>query len=241
MYPTICYIGPVPLRSFGLLLAMAILTCYIFLKSDAKEQGIESHIILDLIFATVVGGLIGARLFFVLLNYSYFLENPLEIFFVAQGGLAWQGGLILGCLSGVWFVKRKHLKLSLILDLVAPYLALGQAIGRIGCFLNGCCHGRAVSWGIYFPNFDAHLHPTQLYSSGGLFVIFLLLKGYQKNTPFAGGVFVLYLILAAFWRIIVEFFRADHYVLFLGLSVFQWVCLSIIIVAFLIRKQMKKI
>jgi phosphatidylglycerol:prolipoprotein diacylglycerol transferase len=130
------------------------------------------------------------------------------------------------------WIKRRGLFLPEVLDLCAPYLALGQSIGRIGCFLNGCCYGKEVSWGIYFPVHGAHLHPTQLYLSGGLFLIFLLLKLYQRSSSIPGLVFASYLILTSVLRFGVEFFRADHEILFLGLSVFQFVCLGVLVFAF---------
>ena len=117
-------------------------------------------------------------------------------------------------------------------DLLAPYLALGQAIGRIGCFLNGCCFGREHVKGIYFPVHDAVLHPTQLYLAGGMFIIFVILKRYQKFSEIPGLVFASYLILASCLRFGVEFFRADHEIFLIGLSIFQFVCFGILLFAF---------
>ncbi len=189
---------------------------------------------LDMIFWVVLGGILGARIFFVILNFPYFLDNPVEILMVHHGGLAWQGSLIAGTIVGIIFVRMKKWDPVRVLDLSAPYLALGQSIGRVGCFLNGCCYGKEASWGIYFPVHDARLHPTQLYSTIGLFFVFLFLRAYRaKARP--GDVFVLYLVLASVLRFIVEFFRADHYAFFAGLSVFQWVCLGILAVAFSLR------
>ncbi len=222
----------VTVYAYGLMFAIAVVVCAPMLAADAKKKNISADIVFDLIFWVVVGGILGARLFYILLNYSFFLENPTEIIMIQNGGLAWQGGLIIGAMMTASFVKRKKLFLPLILDLMAPYLALGHAIGRIGCFLNGCCYGKEVSWGIYFPVHDAHLHPTQLYLSGGLFIIFLILKRYQKTSEIPGLVFASYLILASALRFGVEFFRADHEIFFFGFSIFQFVSFAVLLFAF---------
>lgn len=221
----------VTIYSYGLMMAIAVIVCTLMLARDAYRANIKIDIVFDVVFWAVVGGVAGARLFYVLLNFSFFFDYPEEIIKIQNGGLAWQGGLIAGFLVSAMFVRAKKLKLSTMLDFFAPYVALGQSIGRIGCFLNGCCYGTEVVWGIYFPLHDAILHPTQLYLAGGLFVIFLTLKRYQKFSQTPGLVFVLYLILASTLRFVVEFFRADHEPLFLGLSVFQFVCFGVVFVA----------
>ena len=223
---------PVTIYSYGLMLAIAVVVCTSMLAGDARRKGIKVDIIFDLVFWVIVGGIIGARLLYILLNYRFFLDNPNEIIMIQNGGLAWQGGLILGAMAGASLVKKKKLFLPEILDLYAPYLALGQAIGRVGCFLNGCCYGKPVEGGIYFPIHKAYLHPTQLYCSGGLFIIFLILKRYQRSSSIPGLVFASYLILASALRFGVEFFRADHEVFFFGFSIFQFVCAGILMFAF---------
>ena len=228
----ILLLTPVTIYSYGLMLAIAVIVCTSMLAGDARRKNIKTDIIFDLVFWVIVGGIIGARLLYILLNYRFFLDNPNEIIMIQNGGLAWQGGLILGAMAGASLVKKKKLFLPEILDLCAPYLALGQAIGRVGCFLNGCCYGKPVEGGIYFPIHKAYLHPTQLYCSGGLFIIFLILKRYQRSSSIPGLVFASYLILASALRFGVEFFRADHEVFFFGFSIFQFVCAGILMFAF---------
>ncbi len=145
-----------------------------------------------------------------------------------RGGLAWQGGLIFGTATAAWLIRKHRLSLWKTIDFFIPYAALGQSIGRIGCFLNGCCYGREVDWGIYFPVHQAHLHPTQLYDALGLFLIFWILKRYTVIRKKDGEVFVLYLLLASAQRFTIEFFRADHTIVFWGLSIFQVVSLAVI-------------
>ena len=126
------------------------------------------------------------------------------------------------------------------MDLTAPYIALGQSIGRIGCFFNGCCYGKPVAWGIYYPVHNARLYPTQLFETAGLFIIFLILKRAQSKPHEAGFVFVFYLWLAAIERFIVEFYRADHDFLWLGLSLAQYVALGVFAAGLILMKVFKK-
>jgi phosphatidylglycerol:prolipoprotein diacylglycerol transferase len=128
----------------------------------------------------------------------------------------------------------KKLPLWPTLDLVVPYAALGQAIGRLGCFLNGCCQGKPVSWGIYFPVHQASLHPTQLYSAASLLLIFVLLKSLRKLNLHAGSLFFWYLILASGERFFVQFLRADYDPVWGGLGVFQIVNVVTILLALVI-------
>jgi len=229
MHPIIGKIGPFTVFSYGVMLAVAVVVCAFLLSRDARRKGIASETIFDLVFWIMVSGLVGARIFYGLLNFEYFIKYPLDIVMIQQGGLAWQGGLISASVFTLIFLRQKKLTIPLILDLMAPYVALGQSIGRIGCFLNGCCYGKEVAWGIYFPVHHAHLHPTQLYSTIGLFLIFLILKAYQHRAKFAGEVFILYLILASMQRFFIEYLRGDHDILWLGLSIFQIVSIGIFI------------
>ncbi len=227
MMPVICAFGPFHVYSYGLMLAIAIVVCSFLLKRDAAVYGISSDTVYDLVFWAVLGGIAGARIFFVITNWDIFAGNLKEIVMLQRGGLSWQGGLILGTLVGAGFIRFKKLPARLMLDLLAPYLALGQSIGRIGCFLNGCCYGKEVSWGVYFPVHHAHLHPTQLYASAALFMIYCVLKAYRKSPHVPGQVLAFYFILASIQRFVIEFFRADHELTVIGLSIYQIVCLGL--------------
>jgi len=240
MFPTICQIGPFTVYSYGFMLAVAIIVCTFLLRKDAQRAGINPEIISDLVFWLAIGGIIGARIFYILTFLPMFIENPLEMIMIQHGGLSWQGGLIVGCLSGIWFVRKHKLDVLKTLDLTAPYLALGQAIGRIGCFLNGCCYGKEVPWGVYFPNLGEHVHPTQIYDAVGLLMIFFILKWFQKHNAVKGKVFVSYLFLAPLLRFVIEFFRADHTELYGGVSLYQVVCLLLLGVACVMNVRLKK-
>lgn len=229
MHPIIYQIGPVTIYSFGVMLALAVIICTYGLSRDAQKLSISQEQVFDFVFWVVINGIIGARIFFIFLNLNYFIEQPAEIVMVQKGGLAWQGSLLLGLGTAVWYIRKHKWPLGRFLDIAAPYAALGQAIGRIGCFLNGCCYGKVCSLGLYFPTHHARLYPTQLYDSFGLFLLFFVLKKFQNNFKIEGQAFLLYLFWAALQRFIVEFFRADHDILWAQLSIFQLVCLVIMI------------
>jgi len=240
MHPILFTIGPITIYSYGVMLATAVLVCTYFLSLDASHYSISQDVAYDLVFWCMLWGIIGARIFYVFIEWSYFSVNLLEIPMLQKGGLAWQGGFLGGTLAGVWFARRKKLSLRPLLDLAAPYIALGQSIGRIGCFLNGCCYGKPVAWGIYYPVHQARLYPTQLFECAGLFIIFLILKKAQAKPHQAGFIFVFYLWLAAIERFVVEFYRADHVTYWLGLSLAQYVALSVLVTGLILMKVFKK-
>jgi phosphatidylglycerol:prolipoprotein diacylglycerol transferase len=240
MHPILFTIGPVTIYSYGVMLATAVLACTYFLSVDAKRYNISQETAYDLVFWCILWGIIGARIFYVFIEWSYFSDNLLEIPMLQKGGLAWQGGFLGGALAGVWFARSKKLSLRPLLDLAAPYIALGQSIGRIGCFLNGCCYGKPVAWGPYYPTHHARLYPTQLFEVLGLFIIFLILKRAKDKPHQAGFIFVFYLWLAAIERFIVEFYRADHDLLWLNLSLAQFIALGVFAAGLILMKVFKK-
>jgi phosphatidylglycerol:prolipoprotein diacylglycerol transferase len=211
------------------MLAVAAVVCSFLLSRDARRHNIDADMIYDFVFWIVVSGIIGARLFYIFLNLEFFINNPQEIIMIQHGGLAFQGGFIFAMLSAVIYIKNKKLPLLSTMDLMAPYAALGHAIGRLGCFLNGCCYGLPWEKGLYFPLHDARLHPTQLYAAFALLVIFFVLKKFRKVTQVPGQVVALYLMLTAVQRFGNEFFRADHVSLYADLSIFQVVSLVIFV------------
>jgi phosphatidylglycerol---prolipoprotein diacylglyceryl transferase len=227
MHPIICKIGPMTIFSYGLMLAIAFIVCSALACRQAKKELLNPDMIFNLLFVTFICGIIGARLFYVSQNIGYYLKEPVQIIMLQNGGLSWVGGLILGCVSGIAFIKIKHLSVYKTLDLIAPYAALGQAIGRVGCLLNGCCYGRESSLGIYFPVHQGTLIPTQLYSSLLLVIIFIVLRLLQERPHKTGEIFFTYLLLYCAKRFFIDFFRADNPAIFFGLTIFQ--LLSIII------------
>lgn len=231
MHPIICKIGPLTIYSYGLMLALAFAISIFLLRKEAANQHFNVVKILDLVFWSLLIGIIGGRVFYILFNLNYFQGNPREAIMLHHGGLIWYGGLLFAFCFALVYLKINKLPVLKTLDLCAPYIALGQALGRIGCFLNGCCYGKPVSWGIYFPSHNARLHPTQLYSFVDLLVIFLILRWRQRSSKVDGAVICLYFLLASAERFIIEFFRGDSSSFFLGLTSFQVISLSILSIA----------
>ena len=222
------------------MLALAVVACSFLLSRDALKRGISAEIIYDLVFWIVLGGILGARIFYIVISWESFSHNLLEMVMINHGGLAWQGGFLGGIIAGIGFVRVKKLSLRMVLDLTAPYIALGQSIGRTGCFLNGCCYGKPWIHGIFSPVQGASLYPTQLFETAGLFIIFIILKIAQRQSYPAGMVFVLYLWLAAIERFAVEFFRADHELLWFNLSLAQYVSLGVFVSGIIVFWRFKK-
>lgn len=223
----ICKIGPFTVYSYGLMLVTAFLIACRLAMQEAKRQHQDPEAIFNLAFTVFVFGVIGSRIFYVVHHLIYYLKNPAEIIMLQRGGLSWFGGLVLGGISGILYSKKKKLPIYRTLDLIAPYLALGQSIGRIGCLLNGCCFGRT-------------LVPTQLYSSLALIVIFIILRTLQGKPHLAGKIFFAYLFLYSIKRFFIEFWRADNAVIFFGLTLFQLISIALFCVASLKLLSIKK-
>jgi phosphatidylglycerol:prolipoprotein diacylglycerol transferase len=227
MHPIICTLGPFTIYSYGLLLAIGFLVASVLGCLEAKRQGINPDLIFNFCFIVFISGVIGARIFYIVDNVSYYIKNPLDIIMLQYGGLSWFGGLGLGVLSGVIYLKKKHLRVYKIFDLIVPFVALAQSLGRTGCLLNGCCFGRISRFGIYFEVHDAILVPTQLYSSLILIGIFVVLRALQDKPHKIGEIFYTYLLLYSLKRFFIEFWRADNPVIFLGVTLFQVLSISI--------------
>lgn len=225
MHPIICTIGPFTLYSYGAMIALGSLVFLFGVIKEGSEKGIQSAIFYDLYFWVLLSGLVGARILYILTNLRYFLSMPGEMFMIQHGGLSWFGGFCFGLLAVILVLKKNKLSFLKIADILVPYLALAQAVGRIGCLLNGCCYGRLsiLPFAIALSGHEQRLHPTQLYSAFGLLIIFAILMLFKKKkTVIPGGVFSLYLVLYGLKRFIIEFFRADTIpTVFFNLSLFQ--------------------
>lgn len=195
----------------------------------AKRQSINPDIIFELAFIAFIFGIIGARLFYIIENLGYYLKNPLEIIMLQHGGLSWFGGLALGVVTGFFYLKNKNVSLYKTLDLLAPFAALAQAIGRIGCLLNGCCFGTGL-----------FLIPVQVYSSLILIFIFIVLRAIQDRPYKDGQIFFAYLLLYSIKRFFIEFWRADNEIIFLGLTLFQIISILLFCLSFVKLYLFKK-
>ena len=229
MLPEICHIGPFTIYSYGLMLVLAFFVATFLAKAQAIKEKMDPEMIFNLLFVVFISGVIGCRIFYVLNNFSFYLQNPLEIIMLQHGGMAWFGGLILGSISGYIFIKINKLNFLKTADLLVPFVALGQSIGRIGCFLNGCCYGRESQWGLYFPVFDKVLIPTQLYSSLLLLLIFYILRLMQDSKHLPGQILYCYLLFYSLKRVFIEFLRNDSPRIIFGLTIFQLLSITVFV------------
>lgn len=231
MYPEICKIGPFTIYSYGVTLVFAFIVGAVLSALRAKKEDINPDTIFNLCFIVFISGVVGARIFYVIEHIGDYINNPLEIIMFQHGGLSWFGGLIMGLISGLLYLKNKNLNVYKVLDLIAPFAALAQAIGRIGCLLNGCCFGKEYSDGIYFPVHNAVLIPVQIYASISLIFIFIILRFVQDRPHKTGQIFFLYLLLYSLKRFFIEFWRADNEIIFFGLTLFQILCIIIFVLS----------
>lgn len=220
MHPIICKIGPFTVYSYGLMMAVAFLLASALARKEARRQFIDPETIFNLAFIAFISGIAGARLLFVIRRMDYYIRLPGQIIMLQNGGLSWFGGLLLAIICAMLYLKRKRLPIYKILDLIVPFVALGQAIGRIGCLLNGCCYGKISGAGIYFPVHQAVLIPTQLYSSLIMMLIFIVLRFLQYRPHREGQIFFTYLLFDSGARFFIEFWRVEE-IAFWGLTSFQ--------------------
>ena len=248
MYSVLFKIGSFPIHSYGLMLALSFLLGIWFATWRAKKAGLDPNVIADVGFWIIFSAILGARLYYVILHFEEFrgdlgsIVNPFHNGFVGIGGLVMYGGFIGAILASIVFFKVKKLSFFAYADALAPSIAIGIAITRIGCFLNGCCYGSsAAHGGVSFP-FDsaagmyqheihaAALYPSQLYeSAGGLVMALIILLAGRKKT-FVGFQFLLAGLLYAVLRFMVDFsrFYGPHERLG-GLSHNQVVCIVLFI------------
>jgi len=221
MMPYICKIGPLYIYSYGLTLVGALVIAGFLAERRAKKEGYGPEVIFNFCFSVFIAGIIGSRIFYVVDHLDLYRSNPLEIIMLQHGGMAWFGGLILGSITGLIYLKRKNLPILKTLDLIIPFIALGQSIGRIGCFLNGCCFGKPSALGVYFARLHEILIPTQIYSSIILLAIFVVLRVMQDKHHRPGLIVAAYLFLYSLKRFFIEFLRADNPQVLWGLTLFQ--------------------
>jgi phosphatidylglycerol:prolipoprotein diacylglycerol transferase len=239
MFPDLISIGPVTIHTYGFFVALGFAAGIWTAVKVGKSRGVPSQQVMDMAFVMILWAIIGSRLFYVLINFSYFKAHLLDILKVWQGGLVFSGGLVATAVAMTWYLRRHRLSFLSTGDLWAPSLALGQAIGRIGCFMAGCCYGRPTgsSWGVLFTNpkslapLNIRLYPTQLFEAFSLFVIFVFLIFLHGKRKFEGQVFLWYLILHSTARLFVERFRGDERGLIPGseMTATQFVALLILL------------
>jgi phosphatidylglycerol---prolipoprotein diacylglyceryl transferase len=212
MHPTIFQIGSFKLASFGVMMVLALLAGLVVARKRAPAHGITAEQVADVSFWLILAGILGSRLFFVAQEYKYYFSHLNELLTVQFQGLTSFGGFIVGSLVAAYVCKRKGISPLTFLDVIAPAFLLGHAIGRIGCLLNGCCHGAPAKIAFPFAAYSAENKqynvPAQLYDSAMNIVALFVLLWLEKRYPRQGFAFGMMMILHGFARFIYEFFRA---------------------------------
>ncbi len=216
MHPVLFSIKGITIYTYGLFVSVGFLVGFILFLMEVKRRGFVVDTGIDLAFWVLLSAVVFSRLAYVLVNFSYFSKYPLRIFMIWEGGLVWYGAFIGALISAVIYFKAKKLEGWLWADMCAPSVALGQALGRIGCLMAGCCYGKPTDlpWGIVFERSDIaplgiSLHPTQVYHMIFNFLIFVFLFYRRKKVKFRGELILSYVLLYAGARSIVEVFRGD--------------------------------
>jgi phosphatidylglycerol:prolipoprotein diacylglycerol transferase len=216
-------IGSFHLPTYGTLLVLAILAGIFTAIRLGRRVGLDSGLILDFCTWVMLVALAGAKVLMVLSEWNYYRDNPGEIFSLStlMAGGVFYGGFLAALFFTLWYVQVQKLSFWKMADVLAPGVALGQSIGRLGCFSAGCDYGKPtqVWWGVVFTSAFAHdvagvplgirLHPTQLYESFATFLIFGILLWQFPRRRREGGLFLIYLGLYAVARFFLEYLRGD--------------------------------
>jgi phosphatidylglycerol:prolipoprotein diacylglycerol transferase len=248
MHPVLVKLGPVTVYSYGVMVALGFALAAFLISRHARRLGLAPEKLVDMLVVVLISGIIGARLLYIILNLGYYIAQPVEIFDLAKGGLVWYGGFIAGVIAAVTYIRINKLDFWLVMDLIVPYVALAQALGRIGCLLNGCCYGAPVPtgfpFGVVFPDSFLVRHPAEIYSSILLIIIYVILRIWQELPHFKGEIFLGYCILYPLKRFGVEFFRGDNPRAYFGLTISQAISLAVFTAAIVIfirkRTEWKK-
>ena len=242
MHQYLFFIGDFPIRAYGVMLALAIISgasvAYFLLKKDGR--GWHEHII-DFSITVAIAGLIGARLWDVFFfDWHYYSNHLLEIPYVWQGGMAIQGGVVFGTLAGFWFVKKYNIDAWAFADVFAPALILAQSVGRMANLFNGDAFGHPTgsNFGILYPEStlayrtygNQPLWPAEIWEGQIDILIFVALLLFSSFKHAKGQVFLLYAILYSAARFFLEFLRGDYVNLTIGLKSAQMTSLIVMIV-----------
>jgi phosphatidylglycerol:prolipoprotein diacylglycerol transferase len=222
MYPKLVEFGMINVYSYGVVVAVAYLLALQLAISRGRKRGLNPTRLMDLSLWAFVGGLVGARLLLLLVNIDSFLYAPERLWALARSAGVFYGGFLLAVVLAVWYMRRHTMPVWTTCDAFAPPIALGQAVGRLGCLLAGCCYGQPTDlpFAIQFTSTLAadtagtplyvNLHPTQLYEAAAVFFVFcFLLIIERRGHSFAGRSFLLYLLAYSIARFFIEFFRGD--------------------------------
>lgn len=223
MYPELFHIGPITIRSYGVMMALAFFAGVLYVRHVALRDNKPFERFLTIAYIMIFGGIIGARLFYVLFHLEEFAGNwtssfnPFGSNEFGISGLNVYGGVLVAIIGTFVYCRWRKISTLEVFDYFSPGFGLGLGIARIGCFLNGCCFGipTDLPWGVSFPPgsipyavyFDAPLHPSQLYISLYGFGLFLLLHFMMKRKRFVGQLVALLFMIEAVFRFAIEYVR----------------------------------
>ena len=222
MFPVVFRLGPVTVHTYGLMMALGVGLGLWFLYVQSKKQGLDAVRVADAGFYTILVSLLGAKLVLFFRDFSYYTRYPGELLSLARSGGVFQGGLAFGVVFALWYFRKRRLPTWKLADIAGPALALGHGFGRVGCFMAGCCYGRACELpvGVKFRSEYAHdltgiplgekLYPVQLFEAALNFLNFIVLFLILRRKKFDGQVFSFYILNYSVIRFITEYFRGDH-------------------------------
>ena len=209
MYNELFSIGPLTIHGYGLMIGIGVIVAYFWAIKRGAKRDINEDNILSLLLIAVIVGFGGAKVLYVITDWRYFLRDPLGA--LGSEGFVVYGGIIAGILGCYIYCRRKKINFGDGLDVFMPPVAAAQGFGRIGCFLAGCCYGHVTDspLGVVFPGTTEAVWPTQLFSSGGDFLLALALALYDRRDHARGNTGAMYLILYGVGRFLIEFLRND--------------------------------
>ena len=239
MHPVLFHLGSLEIHTYGVLVAAGFLLGITTAAKRAKTEGIEPESINDLGIWLVVAGMVGGKLFHILFFWHDFITGWRAVGAASlREGFVFFGGFIAASLTTVVYARAKKLSLGKVADALAPSVALGHAFGRLGCFFEGCCYGKACTlpWAVKLPAphvmTGIPVHPTELYEAAGNFAIFGALSLYYRHKRFDWQVWWLYVLSYGALRFGVEFFRGDYDVHYLGVfSIGQFIAVAMVLAA----------
>ncbi|MFL5815790.1 MAG: prolipoprotein diacylglyceryl transferase [Bdellovibrionia bacterium] len=249
MHPILLQLGPIPIHTYGVMIAIGFLSALLVLKKLSPAEGLRFESLVDLAFLCLLSGFLGARLLFILTLFKEFAADPVSIFKVWEGGLVFYGGPIAAVPVLLWYTRKKKMNVWKVGDVAVPALTIAHFFGRLGCFGAGCCYGKPTDsiFGVRFtsPLVDPALrgiplHPTQLYEAFSLFVLFWGLIYVQKTKKFDGQTMLIYLMAYPVIRSLIEIFRGDEirgFVIGSMVSTSQFISLVVFMIAGVILYQ----
>lgn len=231
---------------YSLCILLGVIVAYILITREGKKQGLPKEFISDLIFYTLIIGILGARVYYCIFNLDYYLANPSEILKIYNGGLAIHGGVIAGLIFVYFYTKKKNVSFIKILDIVAPAVIIAQSFGRWGNFFNQEAHGGITTYqnlkNMHIPEFiingmhieGKYYYPTFFFESIWCLIGFIILMFVRRNKNLRKGFQIgFYFIWYGIGRFFIEAFRTDS-LMFFGLKIAQIVSLIGIIIGIII-------